>query len=99
MHPFAVRSESPPTGPASTSAPQRPPIRCRLRQSGDGNRFSEEITALLRNRLKIVAAIALFPSTAFLIKNAVLIETMRRGAGLVLALQAVVVVVTAVLGV
>jgi serine/threonine-protein kinase len=97
MSPFVVRPALPPAGPLSPapSSSPRPTPRCRVHLSVCGTGFHEQITQLLRNRLRLVSALALFPSLAFLIKNLVLFDTLPAGAAVVLGLQSVVVAVTA----
>src|SRR5260370_29902928 len=98
MAPLAARNDLSPTGPVSpASSAARPARRCRIHLSAGGTRFSEEITGLLRNRLKIVSAIALFPLLALFVRDLVVSDELPPGSGLVLALQAVVIAGTAVL--
>jgi eukaryotic-like serine/threonine-protein kinase len=98
MPPLAARHDLSPTGPVSPAlSSARPAQRCRVHLSAGGTRFSEQITELLRSRLKIVSAIALFPLLALFVRNLVLFEALPRGSGLVLALQGVVAAVTTVL--
>src|SRR5947199_6579794 len=92
MPPLAARHDLSPTGPVSpaSSATRRPAQRCRVHLSAAGTRFTEEITGLLRTRLKIVSAIALFPLLTLFVQNLVVFEELPPGSGLVVALQAVV---------